>query len=139
MSSVSRQSVIMRHCGQSAQCAGARSNGCNQIIFDGIMTFCEVDFGNEVRENLDWIYEYRKEKSGIVTSLDAQGPARPRRKPEESQTDEQYARQFLGDEVFERVYKPQEKSRQPGSRRRPKSRPTVEKKRAKPTTKKPKR
>lgn len=110
-----------------------------KIIFDGIMSFCEVDFGNEVRENLDWIYEYRKEKSGIVTSLDAQGPARPRRKPEESQMDEEYARQFLGDEVFERVYKPQEKSSQQRGRKRRRLKPTVAKRRAKPTTKKPKR
>ena len=46
-----------------------------RIVFDGIMSFYEVDFGPKVRQSLDGCYKYAKEHFGIITSLTAETQA----------------------------------------------------------------
>lgn len=41
-----------------------------KIVFDGVMSFYAVDFGDDVRQMLDDICEYKIGTSGIITSLE---------------------------------------------------------------------
>ena len=52
-----------------------------KIIFDGLMSFYEVDLGTEVRQMLNGCYKYAKAHSGIITTLVGEGHAAPEHKP----------------------------------------------------------
>jgi len=41
-----------------------------KIIFDGVMSFYQVDLGDDVRQMLDGICEYKMRRSGIIPSLE---------------------------------------------------------------------
>ena len=41
-----------------------------RIIFDGAMTFHSVDLGDDVRQTLDGVCDYKSRTSGVITSLE---------------------------------------------------------------------